>query len=272
MYSVIIGGLAALFYLLTGGLLGARLSHPQARWRHLSGFALIGLGAIAVLLHALLLSRTIAQPGEFDLSFFNALSITGWLTAALLIVLTLFRPLENLGIVLLPCVALTVILSLLFPSHQLTDGAAVGWPLRAHVLLSVLAFALLTLATLQALLLALVDRRLRHRQPGGFVRALPSLTTLETLLFQLIAAGFGLLSLALLSGFLFLEDIFAQHLVHKTVLGLLAWVLFGTLLWGRWRYGWRGRTAVRWTLGGFVTLLLAYFGSQLVLQLILARR
>jgi ABC-type uncharacterized transport system permease subunit len=91
------------------------------------------------------------------------------------------------------------------------------------------------------------------------------------LLFQMIAIGFVLLSLALLSGLLFLEDIFTQHLVHKTVLSSIAWAVFGILLWGRWRFGWRGRTAIRWTLSGFATLALAYFGSKLVLELLLKR-
>ena len=94
---------------------------------------------------------------------------------------------------------------------------------------------------------------------------------MESLLFQMIAIGFAILSLALLSGVLFLEDIFAQHLVHKTVLSLAAWLVFAVLLWGRFRFGWRGRTAIRWTLGGFAVLLLAYFGSKFVLELVLMR-
>ena len=87
----------------------------------------------------------------------------------------------------------------------------------------------------------------------------------------MIGSGFALLSAGLLTGIFFLEDIFAQHLVHKTVLSIVAWLVFGILLWGRWRFGWRGRTAIRWTLSGFVVLLLAYFGSKFVLELILQR-
>jgi ABC-type uncharacterized transport system permease subunit len=90
-------------------------------------------------------------------------------------------------------------------------------------------------------------------------------------MFQMIRIGFVLLSLALFTGVLFLEDIFAQHLVHKTVLSIVAWLVFATLLWGRWRFGWRGQVAIRWTVGGFVFLMLAYFGSKLVLELILNR-
>ena len=94
---------------------------------------------------------------------------------------------------------------------------------------------------------------------------------MESLLFEMIAAGYILLTLALISGFAFLQNMFAQHLVHKTVLSTLAWLVFGGLLLGRFRYGWRGRTAIIWTLSGFVILILAYFGSKAVLELMLLR-
>ena len=101
------------------------------------------------------------------------------------------------------------------------------------------------------------------------MRALPPLDTTEELLFTLLAAGFCLLSLSLMSGFFFLENMFYQHLAHKTVLSCIAWAIFGVLLFGRWRFGWRGKTVVHWTLAGFVLLILAYFGSKLVLEIVL---
>jgi ABC-type uncharacterized transport system permease subunit len=98
---------------------------------------------------------------------------------------------------------------------------------------------------------------------------LPPMQVMEDLLIQFILFGFFLLSLSLATGFMFLHNIFAQHLVHKTVLSILAWLIFGSLLWGRWSFGWRGRKVIYLTLGGFILLLLAYFGSKLVLELIL---
>jgi ABC-type uncharacterized transport system permease subunit len=94
---------------------------------------------------------------------------------------------------------------------------------------------------------------------------------METLLFQMIATGLAFLTVALISGFVFIDDLFAQHLVHKTVLSIIAWIIFSGLLVGRVRYGWRGSIAIQWTLIGFVLLLMAYFGSKLVLELILKK-
>ena len=75
----------------------------------------------------------------------------------------------------------------------------------------------------------------------------------------------------MVSGIMYLKDMFAQHLAHKTILSIAAWLVFAILLVGRWRFGWRGRTAIRWTMSGFVTLLLAYLGSKWVLEILLGR-
>jgi ABC-type uncharacterized transport system permease subunit len=115
------------------------------------------------------------------------------------------------------------------------------------------------------------ERALRMRQVHGWRRALPPLTELESLLFRTIAVGFALLTATLLTGILFVDDLLAQHLIHKTVLSVLSWLAFGGLLLGRWRFGWRGALAVRWTLTAMALLLLAFFGSKFVLELVLHR-
>jgi ABC-type uncharacterized transport system permease subunit len=126
------------------------------------------------------------------------------------------------------------------------------------------------MASVQAILLSIQDHHLRNRHPGGFIRALPPLQTMEALLIEMIGLGFLLLTFALASGLAFLDDIFAQHLVHKTILSILAWLVFGTLLWGRFKFGWRGRKTLIGTQVGFVVLALAYFGSKFVIELILS--
>lgn len=259
-----ISNLAIILYLVSGVLLLLRLNR-SASASNKNGILALAAGALVI--HAGYLYQDLLKPDALNLGFFNALSLASWLIALLLVLASIRKPVENLGIAVLPMAALGLLLNILFPSEKLI--AAGNWQMQSHILISILAYSLLTLAMMQAVLLALQNKALHNRQPGGFVRALPPLQTMESLLFQMISVGFVLLTVSLLTGFFFLEDIFAQHQVHKTVLSILAWLVFAILLWGRFRYGWRGRTALRWTLSGFVMLMLAYFGSKLVLDLIL---
>ena len=133
----------------------------------------------------------------------------------------------------------------------------------------VLIYSLLALAAGLSMVLSLQNRMLHNHHPGGWLKRLPPLQVMEKLLFDAILAGFIGLTLALLSGFVFLENLFDQHLAHKTILSIIAWLVFAILLVGRFTLGWRGRIAIRWTLGGFISLMLAYFGSKFVLEFIL---
>lgn len=227
--------------------------------------------AFAVAAHAVALRRAIYLPEGLNLGLATAFSLMGWQIALLTVLGSLRRGTANLGIGIYPLVGLSVIPLAAAPSMERLI-AHTSWQMEAHILLSVLAYGLLALAAFQAVLLAVQEYRLRSHRPGGLLRALPPLAVMEDLLFQTLSAGFALLSLSLFSGLIFIEDLFAQHLAHKTALSILAWSVFAVLLWGRWRYGWRGRTAIRWTLGGFVLLVLAYFGSKLVLEVILGTR
>lgn len=233
------------------------------------------LGLAGVIFHGLVLANRLFTASGINLSFTDALSAAAWLMALLLLATSLKKPIENMGVMVYPFAALTLGVQKLFPSqHIVTEFGAestMDKPVEIHILISLLAYSLFALAALHALLLAAQNNQLRNKHPGGFIRALPPLQTMENLLFQILGAGFVLLSLSLFSGIIFLEDLFAQHLVHKTVFSILAWLVFGTLLWGRWRFGWRGPTAIRWTLSGFFFLMLAYFGSKLVLEIVLQR-
>jgi len=268
MNATLIALPAALLYLAGGFTTGLRLfaAHADRRPPRALG---ISLGLAGLMLHTLVLLDGLVSDSGLNLSFFHAMSLCAWLIALLLLVSAIRRPVENLGIVLLPVAAISVVLAARYPAVRML-GPDAPHGLRLHVLVSLLAYSVLTLAAVQAVLLALQDAKLRSHHPGGFVRALPPLQTMESLLFEMITLGFVLLGVALVSGFLFLEDMFAQHLVHKTVLSIASWLVFGVLLWGRYRFGWRGRTAIRWTLVGFAVLALAYFGSKAALELFLA--
>ncbi len=228
------------------------------------------LAWIAVCAHALYIIITLGQNNRFNFSFVGTASLVSLIVALLLLIATINKPVEKLGIVIFPIAGLMLGLDLNLPekTHLLHTY---NWQMSAHILTSIIAFSLLNIAALQAILLAIQDQQLKSHPPKRLAQSLPPLQTMETLLFQMIGIGLFFLTLSLTSGFIFIEDLFAQHLVHKTVLSIIAWIIFSSLLIGRLRYGWRGKTAVRWTLAGFVLLLLAYFGSKLVLEIILHR-
>lgn len=259
-----------LLYLATAGMILQRLRRlADIAQRSFGRTVWLGTWTAAVVLHVLLLAPTLFTDNGLDLGFFHALSTISWLIATLLLLVTLTRPMGNLGIVLLPLSAFGVLMGVIFPEVPFHPEPEAGG-LRAHIFISLLAYSVLTMAALQAIILAIQNRHLHNHNPGGIIKALPPLSDMDSFLFRLLWLGFILLTLALASGFVFLEDIFAQRLVHKTLLSITAWGGFAILLFGRVRYGWRGRRAVAWTLGGFSALLLAYFGSKLVIEIILA--
>lgn len=231
---------------------------------------MLGLGTIALILHAMVAYLTSQSAGGLYFHFFEAASMVGLLMAAMTLFFSLRQPAENMAILTLPLAALAVLLGYLLANPSLSK-VALPTQISLHVYTSLLAYSTLAVAALHSVLLALQESKLRRHHPGGFVRLLPPLQTMESLLFQMLTIGFLLLTLSLLTGFIFLEDMFAQHLVHKTTLSIAAWFLFGTLLMGHWYLGWRGQTAVRWTIGSFTMLMLAYFGSKFVLELVLHR-
>lgn len=257
---------AAVFYLLATRLLVKRMFDSVG-----AADAAVRLGLFAAFLHAVLHAALWWQAGSADLHFFAALSLV---TLGMAMLTGWFGPrqrLDALGVVVFPLAALAVLVLAFIERAGAPPEEALGWQIGLHAWTALLAYATLALAALLAVLLWLQERALRKRHFAHWLRALPPLTQLETLLFRSIAAGFALLTLTLVTGALFVDDLLAQHLVHKTVLSILSWLLFGALLWGRRRYGWRGRRAVRLTLTAMALLFLAFFGSQLVLELILHR-
>lgn len=227
----------------------------------------LSFAVVACALHVVLIALVATASGQLTFQFVNAMSIIGWVVASIVLLLSLRQPVASLGIGVFPLAALAALASALLPpdpqSSQLEPGVAL------HVAISVVAYGILMVSAVQACVLAVQNNRLHAHAAGGFVRKLPPLASMETLLFRLIGAGFLILSLALVSGLTYLDDMFAQHLVHKTVLSLLAWAVFGTLLIGRALAGWRGRTAVRWTLAGSAILALAYAGSKFVSEVVI---
>jgi ABC-type uncharacterized transport system permease subunit len=260
--------LAIALYLASGALLALRLFKGVQASPSKTPF--LALGFAAIVLHACVLYENLFVVNGLNMGIFNALSLLSWIIAGLILITSFTQPVENIGIAALPLAAAALVAELVFPTEHLVSKAA-PTGLKLHILISILSYSLFCIAAVQAVLLAVQNRHLHSKRPGGFVRALPPLETMETLLFRIIAVAFILQSFSLVSGSLYLRDMFAQHLAHKTILSIIAWLVFATLLIGRWRFGWRGRTAIRWTMAGFATLFLAYLGSKWVLEVLLGR-
>lgn len=248
----------------------------STRWRAGAGlriFAKWERSAILVpfVLHGWLLYRNVFA-GELHFGFAQALSVMMFLGVGLYWLESVFYNLEGMPALVLPLAAFAVPLPALFPGLTWGGGFARSFEFKLHLTLAMVAYGLFVIALLHALLMAVAERRL-HQKNSRAMAGLPPLLTLEQLLFRVIAAAFAFLTLTLATGIVFSEELFGRALPfdHKTVFAVLSWLTFGLLLAGRWRYGWRGRTALRWTLTGFLMLLLAYVGSRFVLEVVLHR-
>lgn len=236
--------------------------HQVAKW------VVLSITSTGLIFHGVALYISIHTELGINLGLFTMWSLAALVVTAMVLLSSLQKPSESLLVLILPVSMLAITLALLAPvQHIVWNPPSL---MVAHVLLSVMAYGILMVATCQAILLSYQEHQLRtHRHT---IRTLPPLQTMERLLFEFLVLGVVLLTLSLGSGFFFLEDMFAQRLVHKTVLSITAWCLFAALLLGHWRFGWRGQTAVRWTLAGGVVLVLAYFGSRLVVDCVLSAR
>jgi len=244
---------------------------PNDAWRR-------GLIPLAAAGHLLLLSHVVIGAGAFRFGFAHALSATLLLAVVILWIEGFLVPMHGLDLFVLPAAAVAVLLPSLF--HGLAIPAATdSVALRLHLLVAICAHSLLTIAALHALLMASMDRQLHMATatPEGagarWLARMPPLLAMERTLFRLIAVGFVLLTLTVVSGIFFSESLFGRALRfdHKTIFAIASWVVFAGLLAGRFVFGWRGRKALRWTLVGFLMLVLAYVGYRFVGEVILRR-
>jgi ABC-type uncharacterized transport system permease subunit len=256
----------AALYLLVAVLQYRRIGDT----RPLNRGILFTLSGTALVLHGITALAAIQSPEGINLGFFKVSSLIFWIVNAAFLVSLVRRPLDNLVLLLFPLAAASQLVATLAPGNA-SPYSSFDDGMLLHIGLSILAYSVLTIAACQAAAVAALDYQLRHRHTRGIVQLLPPLQLMESMLFEIIWVGLVLLTLSIGTGVVFLEDIFAQHLVHKTSLSIVAWLVFAALLWGHQRLGWRSQTAVRWTLAGFAVLMLGYFGSKLVLEVILER-
>lgn len=256
--------IAVIFYLGAWAL----LLHFALRRENLKPSRVLLIIAIGALAHSISVFSAIKTPTGYSFGFFSVASLIFFAINVIVATSSIRKPLHNLFLLLLPLSILAILLSILFDaSTKAETNLSTG--IVIHILFSVLAYAIFTIASFHALLLAYQNHKLKNKHPRGVMGLLPPLQTMETLLFELVWAGEILLSLALITGSLFLEDMFAQHLAHKVVLSILAWLIYAILLFGRHVLAWGGTAAIKWAIGGFAVLATAYFGSKFVLEFVL---
>lgn len=257
------------FYLLSAGIIVAGLFSFDGPKKPVA----LALAAVALILHAIILSDTMLfVPGTDDgqnMSILNVASLVAWLIS----VTMFFASFKLPNTILLPVVfsftALVVLLNQLLPDMHLTHYDI--YPsLLIHISLSLFAYACLSIAFLYALQLAYINLRLKEKKASLLHSSLPPLMAVESILFKLLLVGTVLLTLSLISGFVFLENMFAKEQAHKTVLSLIAWFIFTSILIGHAKFGWRGKLVVSATIVGSLLLTLGYFGSRFVREVILS--
>lgn len=253
------------FILLRAASLPASRAAPRPGWLHWAILAPLAL-------HTWLLHELVFGAGGMALGLGVVVSIVAWLSVLIYWLGGFYYRADGLQTLVIPLVSFAVLVPMMVPPPRTVENAALPG-FRLHLAASLLAYSLFTIASLHVMLMAVQERRLREGALPPLLRGLPPLLTMEKLLFRIIAAGFLLLTLSLGSGMLFSEQVFGKPLqfTHKVVFGILSWIIFGGLLLGRWLRGWRGRLAMRWTLAGFLALVLAYIGSRFVLEVILRR-
>lgn len=262
---LVIALLTILLYLAAAMSVARAVAKRQSPRRGL----LLAMLSVGLLLHGVVMHELLVQPGGLNFGVFTVAVLHSWLLVLLALLVNVYRPVEGIYLITMPLAAIELIVGAV--GHENTAIIYTLTPaLQTHILLSLLAYSLLSISALQAILVSWQERALRQHQ-RGLLMALPSLQTMEKMLFELIAIGFVLLTLAIGTGFVVLDNLLAQHVAHKTLFTLMAWVVFACLLAGRHLRGWRGRTAVRFTLVGFALLLLGFIGSKMVLELILSR-
>jgi ABC-type uncharacterized transport system permease subunit len=227
-------------------------------------------GTVAVITHLAVILLITFQSGGIDFGVFKVASLISWVVVVAVLMSSWKKPLDNLFLFLFPLAIVCLLASTFIPSTYAPQGDySAGVTL--HILLGILAVSVITIAAFQAVLISFLNRLLKEKKSFTLVSHLPPLETMEALLFEMLWFGLLLLTGVLLTGVLFMEDFFGQYLSHKAVLSTISWIVFSILLWGRHQLGWRGKTANRWILTGFAFLILAYFGSKIVLEIILGR-
>ena len=257
----IIAVLASLLYFYASFIIWNKIQSPtQADIRP----KIIKIIIVAVLLHAYTLSNSLWLDANIIFNIGNGLSLVALLGSLILLITHLNKPTETLGIFIYPLAALSILLPLAINSQ-----VQLPIELGSHILISIAAYSIMGIATAQAILYGVQERNFKAKRLTKLMKALPPLQVMESTLLQFVKIGFIFLTFALISGAFFVENLFEQHLIHKTFFAILAWFVYGLFLFGQAKYGWRGQTAARFTIWAYFLLILSYLGTTLILQFLI---
>ncbi|HXI37257.1 MAG TPA: cytochrome c biogenesis protein CcsA [Burkholderiales bacterium] len=271
----------------TAAYLGLAWHFWNTRWRpaaalegkslDLRAWERIGI-LLPATLHGWLIYQGIFAAPELRFGFAQALSAMLWLAVLIYWVESLYFRLEGMQPLVLAAAGACLLLPLWFPGRVIAQGST---DFKVHLTLALIAYSLFTIAILHAVLMAVADRLLHRglknadggRRLEGPLANLPPLLTIERMLFRLITVAFVFLTVTLATGMVLSNDLFGKPLRfnHETVFAVASWLTFAILLWGRVFRGWRGQTALRWTIAGFVMVVLANIGTAFVLEVVLKR-
>ena len=235
--------------------------HDSRHIRLVALLALVPLNTHGYLLH-LLIDTDYGQ----NLSMINIFSTSFWLIGIALVIASLMKKLEILVMAVFPVTAIVVLFTGFSDNRYFLDASSTGYLL--HILIAIAALSITSLAAIQSVFVNVLDNKLRQK-PTQVNLALPALQDMEKLLYLLVGIGFVLLTLAIITAIMFMPSGGDNFSLHKPVLSVASWLVLGTFLIGHYKKGWRGKTAVNWTMAGFILLFLAYFGTRTVLEYIL---
>lgn len=259
MISLLTAIMASAMYLLSSYYLSRCVKREFKPGQSLRVPILIA-AAMGLVLHSITLTLSLFTQDAMLFNFGNALSLIGWAGVFALLMISINKPAETLGIFIFPLGAAVTLLPFIF-----NETSSISYALGSHIVLSILAYSLLGLAAAQAILFSIQERRFQQRKLSQLIHALPPLQIMEKTLVQLVIIGFIVLSLGIASGAYFIDDFFAQKLAHKTFFSLLAWFTYAYFLIGHFRFGWRGQTTAKFTLGAYLFLLMSFIGTQLIM-------
>ena len=250
------------------GFAGSRLRHdaPYAGFLRSGAFL---VAAVAIVIHGSMLFGSLTRGGGIHVSLLSSVSLVGLQLAIIGTLAAIDSDLRGVAAGLIVLAAPTALATQTGPVEVI--GSGLTWQLQTHVFTAMFAYGLLAAGAIVAIYALIQDRRLRAAKVSSVNQLFAPLEKTERVLYGTASAGIAVLAMSIVLGIAFVENIFAQHLVHKTVLSLIALLIFGILLAGRHFAGWRGKRAIYLYLGGFVILFLAYFGSRYILEVILHR-